>query len=222
MGIPMGLQYSITAIGSVILQAAVNTLGSDAVAAVTAASKISMFFCTPFDAMGNTMATYGGQNTGAFKLSRLKSGVKACMKIGFFYSIAAFIVLYFLGKPMGLLFIDSSEIEILDEIRIFLIINAAFYFPLAIVNIVRFMIQGMGFSRFAILAGIFELVGRAVAAMLLVPFFGFNAVCFASPIAWILADGFLLPAFFYCYKKLERIQCFQRNDFIQTHSGNKR
>ena len=71
MGIPMGLQYSITAIGSVILQTAVNSLGSMAVAAVTAGSKISMFFCCPFDALGSTMATYGGQNVGARKLDRI-------------------------------------------------------------------------------------------------------------------------------------------------------
>ena len=77
MGIPMGLQYSITAIGSVILQASVNTLGSMAVAAVAAGSKVSLFFCCPFDALGGTMATYAGQNVGAKKLERIRQGVKS-------------------------------------------------------------------------------------------------------------------------------------------------
>ncbi len=77
MGVPMGLQYSITAIGSVILQSAVNSLGSHAVAAMTAGSKIGMFFCCPFDALGSTMATYGGQNVGAKKLDRVSGGLKA-------------------------------------------------------------------------------------------------------------------------------------------------
>ena len=88
MGIPMGLQYSITAIGSVILQTAVNSLGSVAVASVTAGSKISMFFCCPFDAMGATMATYGGQNIGARKLDRIDQGVKACVLLGAVYALS--------------------------------------------------------------------------------------------------------------------------------------
>ena len=75
MGIPMGLQYSITAIGSVILQTAVNGLGSTAVASVTAAGKISMFCCCPFDALGSTMATYAGQNVGAKKMDRVNTGI---------------------------------------------------------------------------------------------------------------------------------------------------
>ncbi|MEG0688291.1 MAG: MATE family efflux transporter, partial [Hungatella sp.] len=82
MGIPMGLQYSITAIGSVILQTSVNSLGSIAVASVTAGSKISMFFCCPFDAMGATMATYGGQNIGARKPDRIDQGMKSCVLLG--------------------------------------------------------------------------------------------------------------------------------------------
>lgn len=78
MGIPMGLQYSITAIGSVILQISVNTLGSMAVAAVTAANKVGMFFCCPLDAMGSTMSTYAGQNLGAGELKRVTKGVLSC------------------------------------------------------------------------------------------------------------------------------------------------
>ncbi|MGN0393818.1 MAG: MATE family efflux transporter, partial [Coprococcus sp.] len=103
MGIPMGLQYSITAIGSVILQSAVNDMGEMYVAAVTAGSKISMFLCCPFDAMGSTMATYGGQNVGAKKLDRVDSGLKACIKLGVIYSIIAFIVLLIFGNKLSLL-----------------------------------------------------------------------------------------------------------------------
>ena len=98
VGIPMGLQYSITAVGSVILQSSVNTLGSAAVASVTAGQKVSMFFCTVFDALGTTMATYGGQNTGAGKYDRLRTGVRDSMLISIIYSICAFIVFIFAGK----------------------------------------------------------------------------------------------------------------------------
>ncbi|OJF77293.1 MAG: MATE family efflux transporter [Treponema sp. CETP13] len=206
MGFPMGLQYSITAIGSVILQASVNSLGSDTVAAVAATFKISLFFCCPFDALGATMATFGGQNTGAQKLERLKSGLRASSLIGFSYAFVAFIVLFLFGRNLGMLFVDSSEVLILDQIHTFLIILSAFYIPLVLVNVFRFMIQGMGFSSFAVFAGVFELIGRAVVAIIFIPIWGFTAVCFASPVAWILADCFLVPAFLYSFKKLKRQQ----------------
>jgi len=204
MGFPMGLQYSITAIGSVILQTAVNTLGSDAVAAVAVGSKISMFFCCVYDALGSTMATYGGQNTGAGRLDRLKSGVLVSSLIGSVYAIIAFVILLFFGKSFGTLFMSESEVSILANMHYFLFIQSAFYIPLVFVNIFRFMIQGMGFSSLAVFAGVFELVGRAIVAIAFIPLWGFNAVCFAAPLAWILADLFLIPAFFHSLKKLQR------------------
>jgi len=206
MGFPMGLQYSITAIGSVILQSAVNTLGSDAVASVAAAIKISMFFSCPFDALGSTMATYGGQNTGAQKLERLNSGILVSSLLGAVYALLAFGVLLFWGRNLGILFMDSSETVILNNMAHFLHVQALFYIPLAFVNIFRFMIQGMGFSNLAVFAGVFELLGRAVVAIGFIPIWGFNAVCFASPVAWILADCFLVPAFLKSVKKLIKRQ----------------
>lgn len=203
MGIPMGLQYSITAIGSVILQTAVNSLGSVAVASVTAGSKISMFFCCPFDAMGATMATYGGQNVGAKKLDRIDQGMKSCIMLGAVYAVLAFLVLYFFSDIVALLFVDAKEIEILENTRQFLIANVSFYFPLALVNIVRFMIQGLGYSKFAIIAGVCEMAARSAVAFL-VGIFGYNAVCFANPCAWIAADLFLIPAYLYVMKRLRR------------------
>ena len=110
MGIPMGLQYSITAIGSVILQTAVNSLGSQAVAAVTAAGRISGFSCCPFDALGSTMATYAGQNVGAGKLDRVGKGLKSASFIGGIYAIIAFFVLSLFGRQIALLFVSADEI----------------------------------------------------------------------------------------------------------------
>ncbi|MBO4980532.1 MAG: MATE family efflux transporter [Lachnospiraceae bacterium] len=204
MGVPMGLQYSITAIGSVILQSAANTLGSQAVAAMTAAGKIGNFLACPFDALGSTMATYGGQNVGAGKLDRLGKGLKSCILLGAGYSVIALLTAVFGGGPLGMLFVESAETGIIGNIKLFLVINTAFYFPLALVNIVRFMIQGMGFPTFAILAGVFEMIARAIAGFLLVPVFGFLGVCLGSPIAWVFADAFLIPAYFHVRKVLER------------------
>ena len=205
MGVPMGLQYSITAIGSVILQTAINSLGTDAAAAVTTGSKVGMFFCIPFDALGSTMATYGGQNVGAKKLDHLQQGLMAAVKLGCGYAIIAFVVLALFGRQFSMIFLDAGEAACLDNAHMFLFYNSMFYVPLALVNIVRFLIQGMGFSMFAVLAGVMEMIGRSVVAILLVPKFGFIAICLASPAAWILADIFLIPAFIMVRNKLRRI-----------------
>lgn len=205
MGVPMGLQYSITAIGSVILQTAVNSLGSVAVASVTAASRVSMFFCCPFDAMGSTMATYGGQNVGARKLDRLGKGLFSCCILGVVYSVCAFGIMFFFGDTFARLFVDAGEAEVLANARQMLVLNSAFYIPLALVNIIRFMIQGMGFSTFAILAGVFEMAARAIAGLFLVPALGFTGACFANPLAWIFADIFLIPAYIHVRRKLDRM-----------------
>lgn len=212
MGIPMGLQYSITAIGSVILQSAVNSIGSSAVAAVTAGGKVSMFLMCPFDAMGSTMATYGGQNVGAGNLERVDKGLKSCSLLGLIYSMIALGAVFLFGKQMLLLFLDAGETQIIANAFSFLQINVLFYFPLALVNIVRFLIQGMGFSKLAVFAGAFEMLARGLAGFLLVPQFGFSAVRFANPLAWIFADIFLIPAFFHVRKKLALILNGQKID----------
>ena len=204
MGVPMGLQFSITAIGSVILQSAVNTLGSSSVAAMTAGSKIGMLFTCPFDALGSTMATYAGQNTGAGRMDRIGEGIKAGIFMGSVYSIIALILTYLFSNQIALLFVDQAETAIMSDIRMFLIGNGLFYIPLTLVNTIRYLIQGMGFSKFALLAGVFEMVARAVAGFMLVPKFGFIAACLASPLAWIMADLFLVPAYFYAVKKMSK------------------
>ena len=205
MGIPMGLQYSITAIGSVILQSSVNGIGSDAVAAVTAGGKLSMLMVCPFDAMGSTMATYGGQNVGAGDLDRVDEGLKACTILGLIYSLIALVIAFAVGSSLLLLFINPGETAILGNAYRFIRTNAIFYFPLALVNIVRFLIQGMGYSKLAVFAGAFEMLARGLAGFVLVPLFGFGAVCFANPLAWIFADIFLIPAFFYVRRKTASI-----------------
>lgn len=203
MGLPMGLQYSITAIGSIMLQSAVNNLGTSYITAVTAGSKVSLFLCCPFDAMGATMATYGGQNVGAHQWDRLHTGLKSCVFLGFAYSILALLLVFALGSLFISLFLDTASMSLLPLVRKYLLIQVAFYFPLALVNIVRFLIQGMGFPPIATLAGVLEMAARG-AVSYAVPVFGFSAACFASPAAWILADLFLIPAYFYCHHQLRQ------------------
>ena len=205
MGIPMGLQYSITAIGSVILQIAVNSLGSLAVAAVTAGTKIVIFFCCPFDALGSTIATYGGQNVGARKLDRIHQGLKICLILGVIYAVIAFAVLYLLGDKVALMFVDASQTDLLRDTRLFLLANSVLFIPLVFVNVVRFLIQGLGYSKFAILAGVCEMIARSFVGFALVPVFGYIAVCYASPVAWVAADLFLIPAYYHVMKQLRKM-----------------
>ena len=204
-GIPMGLQYSITAIGSTILQASVNMLGPVYVAAMTAGGKIFNFTCCPFDALGSTMATYCGQNVGAGKYDRLGKGVMTASIIGWIYSVVSFVVLVFTARYISLLFVNPEETQIIELTHRFICASALFYVFLTLVNVVRFSIQGMGFSGLAIIAGIFEMVARAFAAVVLVPAIGFDGACLASPLAWVAADIFLVSAFLHCRKTLVRI-----------------
>ncbi|MCH5352614.1 MAG: MATE family efflux transporter [Acutalibacter sp.] len=203
IGVPMGLQFSVTAVGSTILQASVNSLGSQAVAAVGAGAKVQFVFTTPLEAVGVTMATYCGQNLGARRFDRVRVGVRRITLISFFYCIFAFAVQSFVGRWIALLFIDSSEVQILDMATHYLNIMVATSFLLAIVLIYRNSIQGLGFSRVAMFAGLMELVGRVFVALVLVKAMGFNGACFANPTAWLCADLFLLPVYFWSVKRLE-------------------
>lgn len=202
MGIPFGLQYSITAIGSVILQTAVNGLGTIAVASMTAGSKVSMFVVCPFDALGGTMATYAGQNVGAKNIPRVKKGVWTAQLIGTIYAVFIFIVLIFAGRYILRLF-TSTDI-VIEQAMMFLLANGVTYTLLAAVNIFRFAIQGMGFSTFAIYSGVMEMIARILVAFTFVPMIGFSGAIWASPVAWLFAVIFLVPGLYYCCRKLDK------------------
>ena len=208
MGIPMGLQYSITAIGSIVLQSSVNALGSLYVAAVAAGAKVYQLLACPFDAMGATMATYCGQNVGACRLDRLGQGIRACSLLGLACSAAGLCAMLAFAPQCAMLFLDSSELDaalLVELTSRYIVIQSFFFFPLSLVNIVRFSIQGMGFGPFAILAGVLEMAARTGVALLLVPAFGYTAACFASPAAWVCADLFLAPASASCIARLRRL-----------------
>lgn len=205
MGIPMGLQYSITAIGTLVLQAAVNGFGSATVAGVTAAQKIGGFISCPIEALGGTMAAYSGQNMGAGRMDRVSSGLKAASICGFVISAVLLAVVVLTGKQMSLLFLDKPEEQVVDYAYQFMVVSAAGYSLLTLVNTVRFTIQGMGFSVFAITAGVLEMIARSMAGVVLVPLIGYMGICLANVLAWIFADAFLIPAFFHCRRKVVRM-----------------
>ena len=204
IAVPMALQYSITAVGAVILQSAVNTLGSAKVAAIAAAQKLSMFFTQPMDMMGSTMATFSGQNLGAGKIERIFKGIKESMLLVIGYGIVACIFMIFFGKYLSLLFVAGNETGVINDAQQFLICNSIFYFVLGILFVSRNTIQGLGKSALTMLAGGAELVARAFVAFALVGKFGYNAICFANPIAWFAAIIILIPTLVILMKKLKK------------------
>lgn len=205
MGLPMGFQYSITAIGSILLQTSINGLGASAMAAVTTGNKVVALCCCPFEAIGTTTATFASQNLGAGKPERVHKGVLACGKLGLFYCAGIFAVMYFFGGPISRLFLDSGDTQAIATIvpmsRQFLLWNIGMYVGLLFVNLLRFTIQGLGFSGLAVVAGGLEMIARGVFGVWLVPVLGYGAVCLANPAAWVLADLFLFPAYVLCLKK---------------------
>jgi putative MATE family efflux protein len=193
--LPMAFQFSITAIGAIILQSAVNALGSDAVAAITASNKVSLIMLQPLETVGITMATYCSQNLGAQKPKRIFQGVLTGAKINLIYAVAAGLTLFFFGAHISALFIKGDEFPaLLPNIKMFLRFNGLLCPLLATLFIFRNAIQGLGYGALATLAGVFELAARAGMAFA-VAAFGFGAICFASPSAWAAALVFLVPAY---------------------------
>ena len=209
IGIPMGLQFSITAIGSIVLQTAVNGLGSVVVAGLTAGQKVSMFFCCPFDALGGTAATFCGQNVGAGKLDRLRSGINAAIFYGAVYSVIAFVLVWFFAPQLTMLFLNPGEENVAEILALstrYQLYGAAFFIPLASLCVLRFAIQGMGFGTFAIIAGVMEMFARMIVGDIFVPRYGFVAACVANPAAWVAANVFLIPASILCISRLRKKQ----------------
>lgn len=207
IGMPMGLQFSITAIGSILLQSANNSLGTACIAAFTAAMRIKMFFICSFESLGIAMATYTGQNYGAGKPERIWQGIKASALMMLVYAAFTFVVLMLGSQYIARLFVDGSETEILENTVLFLHVSCCFFPALGTLCILRYTIQGAGYTNLAMLSGVSEMIARTLVSLYAVPAFGFIAVCFGDPTAWIAADLFLIPAFLFVYKKIKTISC---------------
>ena len=205
IGVPMGLQFSITAIGSIMLQSANNALGTDCVAAFTAAMRIKMFVICPCESLGIAMATFTGQNYGAGLPKRVWQGVKSSMAMVMIYVVVVSTVLLLWSEQISLLFVSESDTAIIRNSALFLHVAACFFPLLALLCVLRYTIQGAGFTNFAMLSGVMEMIARTVVSVWFVPMFGYMAVCFGDSVAWIAADLFLVPAFVYVYKRIRQM-----------------
>ena len=203
IGIPTGLQYSFTAIGSIVLQTFVNGLGTLAVGAVTAGIKVSLFCTSLFDALETAIATYAGQNAGAGKVERIRQGVRATLGAGLAHTVLISVLLWNFGNVFTGVFLDASESRMVDMAWQYLRVNGVLYLFLLNVQVFRSCIQGMGFTRIAMCSGLVEMTARTFVSAVLIPVYGFDAACFAHPAAWFAANLFLIPCYFRQLKKLE-------------------
>ena len=201
LGIPMALQYSITAIGTMMVQTALNLLGSSAVAAFTAANKIEQIFTQAYVAVGTTMATYCAQNMGAGKVERIRQGFKSATIISSVYAVVTGVIIALAGKYLTYLFISGDASQIMGQVDIYLKCISIFFIPLAIVNLYRNGIQGMGYGILPMTAGVAELLGRGVTAVWAAGKRSYVGVCLASPVAWVFAAALLLVMYAYVIRQ---------------------
>lgn len=190
IGLPMGFQSSIIAIGSMTIQTTLNSLGSVAVAATTAAEKINGIATMPLQSFGITMATYAAQNYGAGLYDRIWDGVKQISRLVLGYSFVMGILLITIGRQLASVFVGNGNEAILDHVQVYFLTNATFYFLLALLFIYRYTLQGLGNSSAPTAAGMMELMSRIIGALLLAKLFGFTGVSISGPLAWL---GALIP-----------------------------
>lgn len=190
LGLPMGFQASIIGIGVIILQFVLNGLGELSVAAFTAAQKIEQIFCSPLSSFGMTMATYSAQNYGAGEMGRIRQGVRSCAYMSVGYSILIMVINVLFGGSLTALFVGAGELEVIALSATYLRITSLFYPTLSLLFIYRYTLQGLGQGVVPTIAGIMELVMRALGVVLLAGAFGFSGICVAYALAW---PGSMIP-----------------------------
>ena len=204
MALPMGLQFSITAIGSMVMQSANNSLGSIYVSGFTAGARIKQFIMCPFDAIATAVSTFCGQNLGAGKYDRIRKGIRDGVLIGVGYGLVAGIVMIIGGRTFSLLFISTTETAVLDASARYLRGMGYFFWSLGILNVFRMATQGIGYPVPAIFSGVVEMVARTAVSLIFVPIYAYQAICFADQSAWLSACLYIVPTCLICLKKAEK------------------
>ena len=205
LGLPMGFQSSIIAIGITVVQFVINNLGSQAVAAYTAAQKIDAFGILPLMSFGIAMATFVGQNHGANKPARIRQGIFQCSLMSVFFAILMGCIDIFWGDSLAGLFLNDNA-EAIALSHKYLIINGSCYSLLALLFVFRFSLQGLGYSFVPTLAGISELVMRCLSAVILAKFMGYAGACASNPLAWIGSLIFLIPPLIHVVRRMPKTQ----------------
>lgn len=204
MGLPMGLQFSITAIGSMVMQSANNGLGSVYVSGFTAAARIKQFAMSPFDAIATSASVFCSQNAGAGHGHRIRKGLAQGLVIGVSYGIFASLILIFFGRPLSQIFVSADSVDVLDAAEKYLRCMGYFYWSLGFLNVCRMCTQGLGFSGRAVFSGVMEMIARIFVSFAFVGAYGFTAICWADQTAWMMACLYIVPMCLFCVRKVCR------------------
>lgn len=188
LGIPVSLQFTVTSIGSMILQSAVNSFGTATIAGFTAAGRVENLANIPLSGLSVGTQTFVGQNYGAGNYDRIIKSVKKIFVLDIMLSAALSVALLTVGMPMVRLFMTEPNEEVLFAAHKYLIATAECFSLVAVLFVLRNTLQGLGFTYANAIAGAGELIGRIAIALIFTPLIGFNAVCYAAPAAWLLAD----------------------------------
>lgn len=203
MGVPMGLQFSITAIGTIIVQGAVNVFGAVYIAGFSAAGKIQSLVTSVFIAFGATIATYVGQNRGAGQMERIRQGVRSTQVMILIGSAFMFLIIHFFGEPLTYIFVDSSQTEVIAAAKLYFTTVAWCYPFLGSIFLYRNALQGLGYGFMPMMGGVFELIARSVVvAFVARAGWGFVGTCASDPAAWVAALIPIVPYYFYKIKKI--------------------
>ena len=205
LGIPVSLQFTMTAIGSMCLQSVVNSFGKTVVAGFTAAARVENLTNLPMSALGVATQTFVGQNYGSKNYSRIISSVKKIFLLDVAVSVLMSITLYTIGEPMVALFMDEVNPEIMAAAKRYILAISQCYSGVAILFVMRNTLQGLGFTYANSIAGIGEFFGRLSVAFILTPVIGFDAVCYAGPAAWILADIPLIIIYLFKQRQFKKL-----------------
>lgn len=201
IGFPMGLEYSVSAIGAIIMQDAINLLGVTAVAAQSAGDKIRQLFTLPMESVGMAIATYMAQNYGAHKPDRIKQGIKGGALIQFNWSLIAFILVILFKKSLISLVLGTSQGQTFRLTDLYLTTVSFFFIIHGLLMIFRNTLQGLGHSMYAIISGLGELVGRGIASWIAMTSVGYLAICYANQLAWGLSLCYCIFMTWLLFKK---------------------
>ena len=215
LGIPVSLQFTITSVGSMCLQSAVNSFGANVIAGFTAASRVENLTNLPMSGLGVATQTFVGQNYGAKNYDRIVKSVKRIFLLDLGVSIAMSIILYLISKPMVSLFMTSPNAEMIAAANRYILATCQCYSLVAVLFVLRNTLQGLGFTYANMVAGAGELAGRILIAFVFTPLIGFSAVCYAAPAAWLLADIPLALIYLSKHRKFKKLAA-ENNELRMT------
>lgn len=208
MGLPMAFQFAITASGGMVMQSAINLFGSNAVAAYTAAGKLEALVEQGMVAMGQAVATYGGQNYGKGDIERIKTGVKAALGAIMVYgAIAAIVVSVGLEPAISIFFAEGVDMAaMMPWARTYMNICASFFLPLSTIFVFRNVMQGCGYGFLPMMGGFAELVARLSVALIAMKVGSYALAVFCHPAAWKAAAIFTGVSYVWVMKDIVRKQ----------------